>query len=322
MNRTRIIALAIGVVVLMWLLQHIGMTSVLPLLNDLGWRIIWVIIYFILPIGLAAQAWRVLFSKVKAPRFGRIFYASWIGLACNWLLPVAQVGGEVAKAQLIAPPQQDVEPWATMVVDKTFQVLTQICFALLGLTMLMVHRFERAILAGGLLALLILVVIGVLLVRTQKRGLFSMSSRLLQKVVKQDDQDSLSKIAQAMDVRVRSLYRTPTSLAGAFCWRMGFRFGMAGEIYLIFFLMGFPISYGEAVILESLGQTIRMAAFLIPGGLGAQEGTITLIGASLGIPASHGLALSLARRARELLVGVPALALWVACWWQPKKEVT
>jgi uncharacterized membrane protein YbhN (UPF0104 family) len=75
-------------------------------------------------------------------------------------------------------------------------------------------------------------------------------------------------------------------------------------------LMGHPVRYHEAVILESLAQTIRMAAFLIPGGLGVQEGTITLIGASLGIPVSQGLALSLARRARELMVGLPALLAW------------
>lgn len=321
MNRTRIIALVAGVVGLVLLFRHIGMGTVMPLLGDLGWRYIWVALFYVVPIAFAAQAWRVLFSKTHDPGFGRVFYASWVGLACNWLLPVAQVGGEVAKARLIASPQKDIEPWATMVVDKTFQVLTQICFALFGLMMLMLHRFEKTILIGGMLALLALVFIGALLVRTQKRGLFSMSTRLLQKVVKHGDKESLGRVAAEMDERVRALYRSPKSLAGAFCWRMGFRLGMAGEVYLIFYLMGYPVHYSEAVILESLGQTIRMAAFLIPGGLGAQEGTLTLIGASLGIPASHGLALSLARRVRELMVGLPALGFWMASLWRSKRQV-
>ena len=319
MNRNRIIALAVGIVVLVFLFQRIGLTSVMPLLGELGWRYVWLALYYVVPIGFAAQAWRVLFGKVHDPGFAKIFHASWIGLACNWLLPVAQVGGEIAKAQLISPPQKNIEPWATMVVDKTFQVLTQICFAIFGLSMLMIHRFERTILMGGMLALLALVIMGTLLVRSQKRGLFSISTRLLQKVVKHGDKSTLGRVATEMDDRVRALYRSPQKLAGAFCWRMLFRLGMAGEVYLIFYLMGYPIGYGEAMILESLGQTIRMAAFLIPGGLGAQEGTLALIGASLGIPASHGLALSLARRARELMVGLPALGLWAASLWRSKR---
>lgn len=319
MNRKRIIALAVGIVVLVFLFQRIGLASVMPLLGELGWRYVWLVLYYVVPIGLAAQAWRVLFGKIHDPGFAKVFHASWIGLACNWLLPVAQVGGELAKAQLISPPQKNIEPWATMVVDKTFQVLTQICFAIFGLSMLMIHRFEKSILLGGMLALIALVIIGALLVRSQKRGLFSMSTRLLQKVLKQGDKEALSRVAVQMDDRVRSLYRSPKKLTGAFCWRMGFRLGMAGEVYLIFYLMGHPIDYGEAMILESLGQTIRMAAFLIPGGLGAQEGTLALIGASLGIPASHGLALSLARRARELMVGLPALGIWAFGLWRSKR---
>jgi putative membrane protein len=270
----------------------------------------WVGCYFILPIALAGQAWRTLFAKDKDRGFWRVFYASWIGLACNWLLPVAQIGGELAKARLLAKPDEDIEPWATMVIDKTFQVLTQLCFALFGLLLLMFHRMDKAILAGGSLAILVLVIMATFLIRIQKRGLFALSSRLLQKVMKQEKSESLSRVSESMDARVREIYGSPLSLVRAFCWRMAFRFGMAGEIYLIMVLMGHPITYHEAVILESLAQTIRMAAFLIPGGLGAQEGTITLIGASLGIPTSQGLALSLARRGRELLVGLPALLAW------------
>lgn len=310
MTKTRLIALLVGGGLLVWLFQRIGLGVVWPILSDIGWQFLWIGCYFVIPITFASQAWRTLF-RTRNDRGGwRIFYASWIGLACNWLLPVAQIGGEIAKARLIAKPDEDIEPWATMVIDKTFQVLTQVCFALLGLVLLMFHRMDKAILVGGGMAVLILLLMATFLLRIQKRGLFALSSRLFQKVMKQEKSESLRLVSESMDVRVREIYQSPFSLIRAFSWRMAFRFGMAGEIYLIMFLMGQPIEYPEAVILESLAQTIRMAAFLIPGGLGAQEGTITLIGANLGIPASQGLALSLARRARELLVGLPALLLW------------
>ena len=306
------IAFFIGGALLYWLFQRIGLSTVLPLLKDIGWRFLWVGLYFVIPIALASQAWRTLFNKYKDRGFLPVFYASWVGLACNWLLPVAQIGGELAKARLLSKPEEDVEPWATMVIDKTFQVLTQLCFAFLGLALLMFHRMDKTILLGGGGAMLVLLGLVTFLLRIQKRGLFSMSSRFLQKVLAQERTETLSRLSESMDARVREIYNNPISLSRAFCWRLGFRFGMAGEIYLIMFLMGYPIDYHEAVILESLSQTIRMAAFLIPGGLGAQEGTITLIGLALGIPTGTGLALSLARRVRELLIGLPALLVWGA----------
>src|SRR5205085_2209765 len=75
-------------------------------------------------------------------------------------------------------------------------------------------------------------------------------------------------------------------------------------------LMGHPLNFIDCFILESLGQAARSAAFIIPGGLGAQEGAFLLIGGALGVPPEYALALSLVKRASQLLFGLPMLALW------------
>ena len=85
---------------------------------------------------------------------------------------------------------------------------------------------------------------------------------------------------------------------------------MAGEVYLIMGWMGHPVTYVEAVIFESLGQTVRMAGFIVPAGLGIQEGALTLIGAALGVSPAACLSLSVGKRLRECLVGGPALLGW------------
>ena len=63
-------------------------------------------------------------------------------------------------------------------------------------------------------------------------------------------------------------------------------------------------------MVESLGQAIRALGFAIPGALGVQEGGYVLICGLFGVPASSALALSLIRRAREIALGVPGLAVW------------
>jgi hypothetical protein len=60
-------------------------------------------------------------------------------------------------------------------------------------------------------------------------------------------------------------------------------------------------------MLESVGQAIRGAAFAIPGALGVQEGGYLLLASLIGLPPNAGLALSLAKRTREILLGLPGL---------------
>jgi uncharacterized membrane protein YbhN (UPF0104 family) len=67
------------------------------------------------------------------------------------------------------------------------------------------------------------------------------------------------------------------------------------------------VSWVDALLLESLGQAIRGAAFFVPGSLGVQEGGYLLLAPLVGLSADAALALSLAKRTRELLLGVPGL---------------
>ena len=76
---------------------------------------------------------------------------------------------------------------------------------------------------------------------------------------------------------------------------------------MILQLIHHPVGWIDALLLESLGQAIRGAAFAIPGALGVQEGGYLLLAPVAGLPPDAALALSLAKRARELLLGVPGL---------------
>ena len=86
----------------------------------------------------------------------------------------------------------------------------------------------------------------------------------------------------------------------------------AGEVWLALYYLGHPVSLLEAVLLESLGRAVRSASFMIPGALGVQEGGFMVLGALLGLGPETGLMISLAKRVRELLLGIPALVVWQA----------
>jgi hypothetical protein len=80
------------------------------------------------------------------------------------------------------------------------------------------------------------------------------------------------------------------------------------EVYIALGWMGHPVTIGEALVIESLVQAVRGAAFVIPSALGAQEGGLILLCGIFAIPPDQALAMSLIKRAADLVVGVPGLA--------------
>lgn len=85
----------------------------------------------------------------------------------------------------------------------------------------------------------------------------------------------------------------------------------AFEIWWALRLFGQPISVPSAVMLEGLMQAMRHLAFIVPAGIGVQEGALVLFGHALGISTELALSVSAVKRMREVLCGVPPLL-----WWQ------
>jgi uncharacterized membrane protein YbhN (UPF0104 family) len=108
------------------------------------------------------------------------------------------------------------------------------------------------------------------------------------------------------------IYGDAPRLIGALLVHLGVWFVGTLEVVVVLYFMGYPVSLGEALVIESLGQAARAVAFPIPGALGAQEVGFVAICALYGIPAPDALALSLAKRIPELVLGPPFLVAWHA----------
>ena len=67
---------------------------------------------------------------------------------------------------------------------------------------------------------------------------------------------------------------------------------------------------GLAIAVEN--NAIRSIGFVVPNSVGVQEGAYILLGGAFGLSPEMGLALSLLKRARDLTIGLPVIALWQA----------
>jgi len=82
------------------------------------------------------------------------------------------------------------------------------------------------------------------------------------------------------------------------------------EAWLALRLMGATLDIGQVIVIESLLYAIRSVAFAVPNAVGVQEGAYIMLGAAFGLTPEVALALSLLKRARDLVIGVPALIAW------------
>jgi putative membrane protein len=243
--------------------------------------------------------WRRLLAKPR--RLGALFAIRWLGEGVNGLFPVPHLG-ELLRVELAS--RGDGEAGASVVVDLTLGVTTEVLFALVGLALLAAGSrssggvLATAVVAGGALAAYLL----------QRTGIFARSAGLLRRFCTGAGCVIDIEGARALDERVRALYGRPADLLAAGAWRLVGWVASAGETWLILCGLGHPLGFADAVIIESLSQAARTAAFATPGGLGVQDGALLLLAGQLGLNAETGLALSLAKRCRELALGVPGLA--------------
>ena len=77
-----------------------------------------------------------------------------------------------------------------------------------------------------------------------------------------------------------------------------------------FRLVGGQIGFLNAIALEALLCTLRSIAAPVPAAIGVQEWGYAMLAPLFGLPAEMGVAVSLLKRAREIVLGVPALLYW------------
>jgi putative membrane protein len=312
MTRTASLLLSVGVLLFVGVLVSQGLPAIITTLARAGWGLVPVAAFHLLPLLLDAAAICVLFSA----GFGRnslrdALLARWAGESANSLMPAGQIGGPVLMAVHLTQRGLNIsEAAAAITVSTTLQTFAQIVFALFGVVLLGAHRghfSQHDLRAAALIASAFLAVQVAGFYFIQRRGFFGKLMWAVRRFAGKRDWSRWQSQAHAIDLAIQSTYARSAPVMASFLlslvgWIVG-----TGEVYLIAMLLGTPVSWTNALLLESLGQAIRGAGFAIPGALGVQEAGYLLLGPLAGLPPDAALALSLAKRARELLLGLPGL---------------
>lgn len=311
MTRSAVISLLVGLVVAALLVADNDPAAILRILLQAGWGLAAVVALHLPQILLSALGWAPLIDDPRRPGWAGLARLRWIREAVNNLLPVAQIGGEVVRAQLLTLcGVRGVTATASLVVDLAIEMAALIVFAAAGLLMLALLPHQGGM--GRWTAVIATTIGGTMaaaFMMAQLLGLFRLTDRLLPWLARRTGWQAPDGISGLHDAVVR-LYHAPRRLwlggaAHLAAWLLG-----TLEIWAALRFLGIEIGLAEALVVESLGQVLRSMGFLVPGALGVQEGGFVLTCALFGIPAEQAIALSLLRRLRDIVLGLPGLVAW------------
>jgi putative membrane protein len=310
-NRAALLLLSIGTALFVALLAWQGFGAVTTALATAGWGLALVALFHLVPLSLDAAAISVLFGRRHPAEQREALLARWVGESVNSLLPAGQIGGPVMMVRRLSQRGMRMrDAAAAITVSTTLQAVAQILFAVSGILLFCLHTADgapRNLGIGAAIATAVLSSIIALFYVAQRRGLFGRTLRVVSKVFGKRDWSGLTSRADSIDVAVKALYRERRKAAASFVLSLAGWFVGTLEVWLALRFLGHPVGWVDALLLESVGQAIRGAAFAIPGSLGVQEGGYLLLAPLVGLPPEAALALSLAKRAREILLGLPGL---------------
>lgn len=307
------IAGLLGLLILTVLVLHQGFHDVVHLLSQAGWALLWLVPFHALPLLLDAQGWRVLLAprdpEVRAP-LPFLFWVATVREAVNRLLPTANVGGEIVGIRLTKWRVADgAAVTASIIIEVLLTLVNQYVFTALGIVLLVAatQATEQTwtVLAGLALSLPLPILLGALL---RYGKVFERMEKFVEGMLGGNMATLLD--GSSLDAEIRALYARHGRLLVAMLWQLsGYVLG-AFETWLALYLLGHPVSVWAAIAVEASTQAVRHIIFIVPAGLGIQEAGLVLFGQIVGIDSNVALSLSLAKRMREVLFGVPALLSW------------
>ncbi|MEW6387506.1 MAG: lysylphosphatidylglycerol synthase domain-containing protein [Thermodesulfobacteriota bacterium] len=304
MRRLTLILLAVAVIFLIWMLNEVGWAKLGAQLVQVGWY--WPLL--LLPYGLVnwldTLSWDfLLLTRTARPSLSRLFFLRLGGESLNQLTPTASIGGEAFKASRL---QARGVPWeeatASVVIHKGILVLSLVLYIFLGLA-LTPFLLPGAASRLGLLSLaaLGLGAVGLIFVLLQRQGPCLLGLRWLEKLgwcpagLKEKEAE-----LNNLDLKMADFYRHHPG-RGLMAFILFFLSWLLHgvEVYLIFWLLGHPLSWGLAISLDALAMLFTALGFFIPAAVGVQDGGNILLALGFHLGAALGAAFSILRRLRE-----------------------
>jgi len=240
------------------------------------------------------------------PHLRSLFMAKLAGEAVNQLTPLANIGGEPLKAYLLKRESPASRGLASVVINKTAQIITGLIFTTIGLSLVILYwTLPQPIPLPIRISLGVLLTTGVLLFlglwRKQKHLFSSVLGMLARLGVRTDLLERRMARAVRIDDNISRFYQNHKGrfLLVMFFHSLGWLLG-ACETFVILRALGAEIDFSVAFLITSLTLIINSLFFFMPSNIGVLEGGQVFLLITLGLNPALGLSLGIVKRMRKI----------------------
>lgn len=305
-----ILAALAGLAGAAYLIFVVGFSAVWNAITHVGWPgfgALW--LYGAGNFILLGTAWMFLVPPYGWGRAAAFWWARAVRDSAGDVLPFSQLGGMLIGARAVMLRGFPASlAFGSMVVDVTVEMVSQICFIVLGIALLLIKLPLEGQQIGVLEAAVGTIFAGIFalgaFVVAQRRGFTA-----LEKIASRLVPDAAGYAAETSHA-IATIHGAPRNMVFSFVLHFTGWAGSGFGTWLALELIGKPLAFSDAVAIEGLMCALRSAVVFVPGAYGVQEAGYTVLLPLFGLPPQIGLAISLLKRAREIAVGVPVLISW------------
>jgi len=298
MKRLSYLLALLGVLIAVLLVSWFGFGNVVSAVSRIGWPefgliVGWQLVLFVI-LGLA---WDLITPARTMRRPWVLIWGRMVRDAASNCLPFSQVGGFVFGARAVT--LHGVE-WhtatASTIVDVTAEFLAQIAFAGIGLGVLLARAPGSGVAVPVEIGIGVAVLACFAFVWLQK-GAAPLFARLGRRIAGNWFADAEERVS-VLQAELGLIYGHTGKLALGFMMHLIGWIGTGVAGWITYHALGVPIDFDDALAIE------------VPVNAGVQEAGYAALGAIFGVPPELSLGVSLVRRARDIVAGVPILLIW------------
>ena len=306
LNKSKIIFLTAGIIILAVLFKSFGIEKIIEHFRTMSWRFFIIILLYLFNNIIMTYVWKILINyPIKLRDLHKLYLARIAGDATSSINSIASLAGEPIKAMYIKSIVPLKTGFASVVLDRTIQSISNIMLILTGvIASFFLIKTSLLISAISILIPVIMIIMILLILKKQRAGFIEyilslLPENIVKKYVSEDRRAKVKELDYEISYILSSRDKIKKFFISLFTRYIAVLVSGTLEIFLILQFINVDVTLPHSILIYVSNMFITNIIFFMPANIGVSEGAFTLALKLLGYDPAVGISLGMIYRLRR-----------------------